>query len=489
MAIITFLFHIFLDYLLGRRLLPLLSNRKKTYLEKTCLAILVGVFLETTFSFWFLWAGGSITIFSILFLVATIGINIPLFLKDFRDSSSFLASFRRLPQTIKSFRWYEWILGIFILEKIIFISWQLLRMPAYHSDALKHWSAAAKAMYTGKNYTLISGLPSFLGKKMGFVSEYPLGVPIWRAISASFNMGWNDFIARSDGLLFLLLLAGLIYVAFKYFTNRRWMALGAAFIVVSLPLQVWQGASGYVDNAVAVFALATIWSFIRKDWILSGLFAAGAIWSKNDGLAIFLPGFLAAAFFYNVFLKEITWGVKLKRLIHIGVGIVPIVPWLVFQALYSSSIFNRIVKPIQGLFSSIDVPDYQVVLVQTGKRFENSPGSLSLFWEHVFTGSSHGIFWLVALLAIILLSKKLITDLLGRCLLFYMLITSVIIYYVFTYTPAYEFLLIQTTIHRTMMQFAPVVLVIIGYGLFLCLDSKKQGIHTEKITQSTVETT
>ena len=474
MNILILFFHTFLNYFLGSAALPFLTDRPIVGLERFCLAVLAGIFLETTLAFWFIWMiGGTIATFSIIILLITVAVNIPVILKSIKQ----LPNFNNLSilKKIKSIAWYEGLMILFLVEKVAFIAWQLLRMPTYQTDALKHWSAVPRAIYGGpNNWTLIAKTPEFLGRKMGFVPEYPMGIPLWRSLSATYNMGWNDFIARSDGLLLFVLLISLVYVAFKYFTKKRWMALGAAAIVASIPLQVWQGASGYVDNAVAVFVVATIWTFIRKDWMLSGLLAAGAIWCKNDGLAIFLPGFLAVAFFYNVFLKEITWGVKLKRIIHIGVGIVPIVPWLVFQALYSSSIFNRIVKPIQGLFSSIDVPDYQIVLVQTGKRFENSPGSLSLFWEYVFIGSSHGVFWLVALLAIILLSKQLIVDLLGRCLLLYILITSVIIYYVFTYTPAYEFLLIQTTIHRTMMQFAPVVLMIIGYGIFLYKKDKKE---------------
>ncbi len=489
MNILILFFHTFLNYFLGSAAFPFLTDRTIVGLERFCLAILAGIFLETTLAFWFIWMiGGTIATFSIIVLLITVAVNIPLILKSIKQ----FPTIPNLPilKKIKSIAWYEGIMLLFLAEKVVFIAWQLLRMPTYQTDALKHWSAVPRAIFGGpNNWTLIAKTPEFLGRKMGFVPEYPMGIPLWRSLSATYNMGWNDFIARSDGLLLFVLLISLVYVAFKYFTKKRWMALGATAIVASIPLQVWQGASGYVDNAVAIFVVATIWTFIRKDWMLSGLLAAGAIWCKNDGLAIFLPGFLAAAFFYNIFLKEIAWGDKFKRLFQIGLGIATIFPWLIFQALYSSSVFSRIITPIQGLFSSIEEPDYQVVLVQTGKKFENSPSSLSLFWEHVFTGSSHGVFWLVALMAIILLLKNLISDLLGRCLLLYILITCTIIYYVFTFTPAYEYLLIQTTIHRTMLQFAPAILVIIGYGIFLHLDGRKQEKSNGKDIQPKVTNT
>jgi len=472
MDLLVLFFHVLMNFFLGVRCL---SSRSFSFTERFCLATLLGFFIETTLGFWLLIFGLPITMVSLVLLILTLGVNIPSLLQLLKNPSSLRTSFANFFQELKRIKWYEWLLIAFILEKIVFVGWQLLRMPTYHSDAIKHWSSVGRAMYGGDNWNLILNTPSFLGRKMGFVSDYPLGVPIWRAISASYNFGWNDFLSRSDGLVFLLLITGLIYAAFKYFTKERWIGLGAAVIISSLPLQVWQGASGYVDNAVGIFVLSTIWAFIRKDWVLSGFFAAGAIWSKNDGLAIFLPGFLAAMFFYTILLRKIVWKDKFKRLFQVALGFSPIFPWLIFQGLYSDSIFNRIIKPIQGLFSVVNIPDYQVVLVQkAGTRFEGSPNSLSLFWEHVFTGSSHGVFWLLAIIVLLLLLRYLLLDHLGRCLLLYLAITSVIIYYVFTYTPAYEYLLIQTTIHRTLLQFAPVVLVIIGYGISLHLLTKKE---------------
>jgi len=462
MEIISFLLHILTDWLLGRAAITYLTKREVASTESLGLSILAGFVIETTLGFWLLWLGIPLTIYAWGIVLVAIGINIPSL-----RSLALKTSLQTFLKTLKSLKWYDWILIVLILEKLAYVSWQLFRMPTYHSDAIKHWSAAARAIYSGINWDLIANTPNFLGRKMGFVPEYPLGIPIWRAIGGVYNFGWSDFIARCDGLLFLILIALLIYSAFKFFTEKRWMALGSAFVIVSLPLQVWQGASGYVDNGVSICVAATLWCFIRKNWLLSGLFAAGAIWCKNDGLAIFLPGFLAASFIYIVFLRDFNWSEKIQMLFKIGAGVAIAIPWLLFQALYSRSIFTRIIDPIKGLLSQVPLPAYEVILVQSGRKFQNHPSSISLFWDYVFMGSTHGIFWIMSLVGLLLLLKNMVMDHVGRCLLLYLVVTSIIIYYVFTFTPAYEFLYIQTTIHRTMLQVAPVMLIILGYGVSL----------------------
>ena len=355
---------------------------------------------------------------------------------------------------------------VFILEKFVFTLWELQRMPTYFSDSLKTWSAQGHSIYGGVNFNLSGRGGEFLTRKLQLVIEYPLQLPIWRAVEGTLNGEWNEFVSRADGLFFLLVIAFIIGGTFWRLFGKKWIALTAILVIVSLPLQVWHAASGYADIAVEAYVVAALAAFIRKEWWLCGLLMAGATWAKNDGLAIFLPGVLVAVFVYHVFSRESTFLKRFLNMVQFGLGAALMLPWIVFQALYTHSVFSRIIKPLQGLLSSThyDPLDYQVVLTQAKG---SQPSSISLIWDYVFLGSTHSVFWWIIILGLLICSKNLIMDRMGRSILLFFLITVFVIFYVFTYTDAYQFLLIQTTFHRTLLQFSAAALLIVGYGMSL----------------------
>ena len=479
MAIFVLIFHSFIDYFLGKGVLGM-KTVDNDFLY-VAYALLIGIFIETMLGFILLWLGSTIMVSIISTFILVFLLNVKYLRNIKSNSSNALKSFKRFFLDFKTFTWYEWVLSLFILEKFAVIFWQLYRMPTYYSDALKHWATSGRAIYSGMNWELSRGW-EFLGRKLELVLDYPLQLPIWRAVSATLNGEWNDFIARGDGLVFFSLICLLVGGIFWQLTERRWMALGAILIVASLPLQVWQAASAYVDLPVETYVVAGIIAFIRKEWWLCGLFTAGAVWSKNDGLALYLPGLLLAGFIYHFLVKGVPWVDRLKYTGQFIVGFSLVLPWLIFQAFYTDSVFTRIIDPIKQLLSdnSYNTDDYQVLLIQFGKKFESSTPSYELFWEYVFLGSSHGVFWLVMFVGILLLIKQLILDRIGRSLLAFFIVTCIIIFYIFTYTPAYEFLLIQTTIHRTMLQFSASSLVIFGYAMSL----KMKELKTSKLAST-----
>lgn len=475
MELIAFLIHIVLGFLLGNGLLKYISNVIEPILHFFC-ALLLGVLIETKIGFIVLWLGYPISVATISIFILVVLVNvrqIPSLTKNITDSFSILLN---LVNRLKSFAWYEWILSLFIIEKIYLVVWQLFNIPTYHSDTLKHWSTQAKAIYSGMNWSMDATSSDFLAKKLETISEYPLQLPIYRAIQATINFEWNEFLSRSDGFIFLMIICFVVGTMFYQFTKKRWMALGAVFIILSLPLQVWHAASGYGDIAVQAYLVTAIAVFIKKEWCLCGLFMAGAIWSKNDGLALYLPGVLLAGAAYIGLVK----GKNLKdRFIPIGqfiAGLSLVIPWLIFQSLHSNSVFSKVFTPLKEFIGHYDPNNYQVVLTQIGKKFETSPPSYQLFWEYVLMGSTSGLFWIAIIVGILALFLKMIGDRMGRSLLLFFMSTCMVIYYIFTYTPAYEFLLIQTTIHRTLLQFAPAALLVVGYGIHLHLKKAKVSI-------------
>lgn len=473
MNIISLLFHIIIDFLIGFGVLQLL-NKKEQSAEHYFLALLLGFLIETTAGFWLLWVGLPLNLVAIALILLAIGLNI----KNGKVLTAFFKQIGTGFKTFKNIKWYEWILWVLILEKIVVVIWQLLRMPTYHSDSVRHWAIQARALYGGVNWSMESGA-DFLAKKFFVVADYPLQVTVWRAIGATYNMGWDDFVSRSDGLIFYIIVCGLTGVLFAKFTQKRWIGLGAAFVVASLPLQIWQSASGYTDIAVEAYLLAAVATFIRKEWLLCGLFMAGTMWSKNEGFAIYVPSMVLAGLIYILLVKEEPWKKRLRVVGQFLSGLALIFPWLIFQIIHGTSALNRVIKPLTDLLSDNYSNDFSVVLVQTGKKFQNATPSYQLLWEYVLTGSSHGIFWIVSLLGVVLLGKFLIKDRIGRSLLGFLIAVIGINYYIFTYTPAYEFLMIQTTVHRVFLQIYAATLAILGYGISLYL--KERPLDSESV--------
>ncbi len=346
-----------------------------------------------------------------------------------------------------------------------------MRMPTFFSDTIKHWSTQARAIYSQVNFSLDPSDSVFLGRQLQTVMDYPLQLPIWRANSAILNGGWNEFVSRSDGLLFFILICGIVGMATWRLSQRRWMALGAAYLVASLPLQVWHGAAGYADIAVEAYLVAAIACLIRRQWLLCGMMMAGAAWAKNDGFALYLPGVFLAIGAYLIFVREIRLVEKAKQMSCFFSGYMLALPWLIFQNKYFDSPFSKMLGPIKKLLSSHPPApdDFEEVLPQAGPVVEANPPSYQLFWDYVFIGPTSGLFWMFLCIGILLLAKRMLKDNMGRSLLLFFVSTSGIIYYIFTYTPAYEYLLVQTTIHRTMLQFSASSVLIIGYGLHLKL--------------------
>lgn len=468
MYLLALIVHLLLNFLLGYGILNVLFKRK--LLANNIFSItLIGIFLETSLSFLLISIGIPFKIAVLILLLFAIIINLKTLLSFFRKDKSF--SSLNCFSTIKSFKWYEWGLLLLIIEKIGVIIWQLVRVPTYHSDTLKYWSTCGKALYSGHNFSTNPEDINFLARPLTWIVDYPFQIPIYRAIQATFNFGWNEFVARCDGLVFFLILCGLIGSFFYELTNKRWMSLGAIYFIASLPLQVWHAASGYAEIAVEAYIAAAVISFIRKEWFLCGLLMAGAAWTKNDGLALFLPGILAAGFIYHVFSKEVIWSEKIKKMGQFVGGYAFIFPWLIYQGIYGVSVLNQFFIPFKQKrslgYQEYDPNNYKVVLTQVGKDFEGLTPSYQLFWDTVFLGSSHGIFWSAIFITLLFLLKRMLSDLMGRSLLLFFLIYCSTIYYLFTYTRAYEYLLIETTVHRTLLQFSTAALIIVGYGMSL----------------------
>lgn len=473
-ALLAFIAHVILSGLLGRSLLSIFrssSSRPPFYIS-----LLFGMTMETMFVFLLMINGVPHHLAFFIILGGVLVLNLSTLSglrKELPDTSQTLSAFW---SKLKVLQWYEYTLLVLLFQKMGLVLWQLYRMPTFSSDAIKHWSTQARALYGQANFSLDATQGNFLARQLQVVLDYPLQLPIWRANSALLNGGWNEFVSRSDGLLFFLLTISITYVAVRQLSGKRSWGLGAAYLLTSLPLMVWHGAAGYADLAITTFLLAAVASFIRKEWLYCGLCMAGAIWAKNDGFAVYLPGILAALFVYLFFLKSNSFKERLQTLQHFGVGLAIVLPWLAFQFIHAESVALKLIAPLKNLLGALPVErlEQPVLLGQVGARFEGAPPSYQLFWDYVFTGPTHGLFWIGIGIGLCMVSKKLFQTAEGKGLLVFFLCTALIIYYIFTYSPAYEYLLIQTTIHRTLLQFSGAALLVVAYGVSLLTGTKQK---------------
>lgn len=353
-------------------------------------------------------------------------------------------------------KWFEWILLVFITEKIVFGGWQIAQIPLFFADSFVHWAGRGKAIFYGVNWSFDVHSPVFLGILGG--KNYPLGTPIWKAITAMINNEWNDIIARADGIVFFILIIVTIWLCVYRFSENRFWAAGAAFIFVSLPFNMLHAIAGYNDIAVAAFVTIALATLLRKEWVLSGIFIAGAVWMKNDALFFFVPSFFVA-----VWIIQLSWDdIRDHRLfsktiiVNMGsfiAGFATLFPWIIFKQLF-----------VPGFGPSNNNT------VSFGWHSETPV----LLMDKVLLGPTHGIFWVVVLLMLLIIAVPLLKDQIGRSLFFLFLGIQLSLFFVFGMTRAFDFLQNEMTINRSMLQTYSIVILMIAYGVSLSKRSTKK---------------
>src|SRR5947207_2503728 len=276
---------------------------------------------------------------------------------------------------------------------------------------------------------------------------------IWRALTDTLNGGWTEVISRADGLIFFTVVVGTVWAAVRRFSDKRWLAAAAAFIVCAVPLQVWHSVAGYSDIALEAFLVVAFAAVLRGEWLVGGVMAAGAAWCKNDALVLYIPALLLGVLLVHA--QHWNW----RKVGSFLAGLATVTPWLAFNFAHSLGITPA--RPQVSWHSD----------------------SLKLLWNAVFTSATSGILWVCILLCAVYLCRVMFNDTLGRALILSFSLSVLAIAFIFTSTSAYAFLADETTIHRTLLQFSATAIVIITYGLSLRLGQAREsqrGIQTKK---------
>ena len=434
--------HVMLNIWIGWTFLRL-GSKDRNGGEVLTTSFLIGFYLETLFiaSMGFLGIPTLTALITILIITSMI-FGLSVFLKGI--------SVPRL--TTERLKWYDWLLILSVGEKIVFGWMKLTRTPLYFDDTFTHWAGRGRAIFGQFNWSFNPESEVFLGLTGN--KGYPLGIPIWRAVTAHFNGEWNDIIARADGMIFFISMVAIIWLAVWRFSGSRWLATGSAFILSALPLQIWHGVAGYGDIAVETFLIAGTAALLREDLILGGIFAAGAAWMKNDGL-LYLPAFLIMALLIPLPSKQTVGFGWFRRgkwggLPIVLLGMMTLSPWWIFKSVYA--------------------PD----VVAAGQGFSWHADAPVLFWLAVIKGATHNILWIFLPFSILINIRRLTDDAVGRGLAGMLFAAILAIGFVFSCTEAYEFLRNQMTIHRSMLQVYGISILVMAYGVWLKISPVKK---------------
>jgi len=422
--------HVAFDVLFGWTLWSL-HRHERSWAETLTLSVLLGIYVET------------LSVATLMFLGISLraaGIGTAVAMGVVIISAFYRGGLRYSRPSIERPKWYEWALLAAIGEKIFFVVWQLTRTHAYFDDNLQHWSGRARSLFGGLNWSLDSMSPFFLGGHIGN-SSYPLQIVIWRALTAELRGEWNDIISRADGLIFFVVILGTIWLAVRRFSNLRWLAAAAAFVVSAVPLHAWHAAAGYSDIAVEAFAVVSLAALMRGEWFTGGLMAAGAVWSKNDGLVLFFPALLTAVGMLQT--RNLAGRFEWRNVGRFLSGFATIAPWLIFNYIHALGITAG-----QG-------------------ELNWHSDALALLWNAVMKGPTSSILWIFVFACAIYSWVAMFKDRTGRALILAFSVSLAAIVFIFSSTSAYRFLVDDTTIHRTMMQFSAMAVLVVTYGFWL----------------------
>lgn len=336
----------------------------------------------------------------------------------------------------------EYLLLLFVAERVVFSISGYSLIPMHFSDALSHWGGRSRALYGEINWSFDQSSVAWLGH-VGR-EGYPLGSHIWKATTSILASKWDDWIARMDSLFFFLALVAMVRSSLLSHRLSRNIAAGSVLILLTMPLLGWNLITGYSDIAVAAFVTGSFSALLNKNYFLAGMFLAGTVWVKNDGLVLFLPAIFFGAFLMLFFsgktvLAELKNKYNWLKLAEMVSGFLFALPWFVFKIMY-------------GL--GIDPHDQT-----TFGWHEGSPG---LFVDKVIASPNHSILWIGLTALVVLGTKEIFSDIVKIVSLAVIFIYCAMVFIVFSFTNAHDYLVAEVTIHRSILQAYGIVCIFMG---------------------------
>lgn len=222
----------------------------------------------------------------------------------------------------------------------------LTMTPVYHDDVFNNWNMRGKIYYMEKEVVLDLEVGTQTGtvSRLG-VGSYPPFIPMFKAWLADLNGDWDEGLVNSIHFVWYLAV-----LALMYFFLRRFMPLPLAafgmYVLSSLPLYQVHGSSPYIDVYFSGLLLAIAFCLhqgfkaenkvsLRSWWNIAALTTGLLTFTKNEGVAIYLPAALIViglGLFWRFYKKEINLRSAAFHLVYYGlIAAVVFLPWLIYK--------------------------------------------------------------------------------------------------------------------------------------------------------------
>jgi hypothetical protein len=427
--------------LLGYGILRVVGSTEIRSGERLLLGLSLAVGLIPLVLFFVLLVGGRLGFVSGWFVLAGASVGLALWIADAHRSGwsrpvgpTTQVSPLRSPTQIM----LAGIISVLVIEKLVFAAIQGFSFPTYFWDAVANWNYRAKILHAAGRLDLDPHSDTFLG---GGLAHYPLGPSLFRAWLATLLGKWSEAAVAVHSTVIYVLLFGITWIRLAK-RIRWWCGLVFAYLAISIPLMTYHAYAGYADLSVAFFLAACLvygYEYLTTRDSLSGLvsalFLAAVLFTKNEGVVLVLPVLMV-----TVFMAVWSRRVALKPAAsYLAIAIGPVVPWIVLKAY-------------------LGLP-YAPSEANAGLAF-HAEGLPRLF-AVVFLQGSFNLFGLFFLLTVWLLApvwwKTDVGFLALPVLLFFGAVLAA-----FLFTDNYEFLENQMTINRTLMIAMPSYVYLVG---------------------------
>lgn len=358
--------------------------------------------------------------------------------------------FTSLAVSFKGINIFQVILILLILLSILLTIFDAILKPIILWDARGIWGYTAKILYHRQT---LYAQELFDEDGIHPHPNYPLLVPLLESYIYIIIGHVNDRLVKIIFPLFFVSLIIIFYTAQRNFFSRT-HALFFTFLLSTLPLFIGvkhgSVSSAYADLPLSFFYTASIiytflWMKTRNTSaiIIGSLFWAFVLFTKNEGLGLFITNlFVLAIFMLLIFKKE---NIK-PFLLYMLVPMIITLPWFIFRARLPAIDENY---PAQFTVSNI---------LQHIPRF---PIIASFFWQEFINYKYWNILWVVLSLSTIFTIKQTFSKPLIYLLLTLFSTTSM---YFITYmiTPWNVTWHLNVSLSRLFMHIAPTAIFLIS---------------------------
>jgi len=230
------------------------------------------------------------------------------------------------------------ILALWIGAKLGSVFLEAYLRPIYSADSWKVWSSCAKIFFNSHSLLLDAPAQDFFGgNAIRRIIFYPLHTNLIQVWMSLWMGVFDEVLIKFYNPVYLLSMA----IVFYYISLRetsRILALTILAIILSSPFLSYHSVEANSDLMLGVyifFASAAFLKAMRGNsayWILTGIYSAEALFTKEEAFFFILP-LLLSAIGYLKFDTEKSHG-KLAYIRALLAPLLAVIPWYIFIACY-----------------------------------------------------------------------------------------------------------------------------------------------------------